>query len=73
MVRERLKEMGLIPEEVQSRLDQLSDQQIHEIALKLDDLQVGGDSGLGIVIALLVIIILVIIFIHLLGHRIIIK
>ena len=73
MVRERLKEMGLIPEEVQSRLDQLSDPQIHEIALKLDDLQVGGDSGLGIVIALLVIIILVIILIHLLGHRIVIK
>ena len=73
MVRERLKEFGLAQEEIQARLDQLSDQQIHQIALKLDDLQVGGDSGLGVVIALLVIAILVIIIIQLLGHKIVVK
>jgi len=72
-VRERLKEFGLSQEEIQSRLNQLSDPQLHQLALKVDELQVGGDSGLGIVIALLVIAILVIILIQLLGHRIVIK
>ncbi len=73
MVRERLQEYGLTQEEIQSRLGQLSDEQIHQVALKLDDLKVAGDSGLGILIAVLVIIVLVIIIIQLLGHRIVIK
>ena len=72
MVRERLKDFGFTAEEIQTRLDQMSDQQIHQIARQLDTLEVGGD-GLGIVIALLVIIILVIIIIQLMGHRIVIK
>ena len=72
MVRERLKDFGFAKEEIQTRLDQMGDQQIHQIALQLDTLEVGGD-GLGIVIAILVIAILVIIIIQLLGHRIVVK
>jgi len=73
MVQERLKEYGLTREEIQSRLDQLSDQQIHQLALKVDDLRVAADGGLGIVVGLLVIAILVVILILLLGHRVVIK
>jgi hypothetical protein len=73
MVRERLKEWGYTPEEIQSRLSQLNDEQIHQLALKLDDLNVAGDSALGIIIALLIIAILVIVIIQLLGHKIVIK
>jgi hypothetical protein len=73
MVRERLKEFGYTSEEVQSRLSQLGDEQIHQLALKLDDLNVAGDSALGIIIALLIIAILVIVIIQLLGHKIVIK
>ena len=72
MVRERLKELGFTQEEIQSRLGQLSDQQLHQIALKADELQVGGDA-LGVVVALLVIAILVVILIWLLQHKIVIK
>lgn len=72
MVRERLKDFGFTAEEIQTRVDQMSDQQIHQIALQLDSLEVGGD-GLGIVIAILVIVLLVIVIIQLLGHRIVIK
>ena len=72
MVRERLKDFGFTAEEIQTRVDQMSDQQIHRIALQLDNLEVGGD-GLGVVIAILVIAILVIVIIQLLGHRIVIK
>jgi hypothetical protein len=72
MVRERLKDLGFTQEEIQGRLNELNDQQLHQLAMKMDDLKVGGD-GLGIVIAILVIIILVIIIIQLTGHRIVIK
>ena len=73
MVRERLKEYGLTQDEITARLGELSDQQIHQLALKIDDLRVAADDGLGILVALLVIVILVIITIMLLGHRIVIK
>jgi hypothetical protein len=73
MVGERLKELGYTSEEIQSRLSQLNDEQIHQLAIKLDDLNVAGDSALGIIIALLIIAILVIVIIQLLGHKIIIK
>ncbi len=73
MVRERLKEFGLAQDEIQTRLGQLSDPQIHQLAIKVDDLRVAADDGLGIIIALLVIAILVIVIIMLTGHRIVIK
>lgn len=73
MVGERLRQLGLAPGEVQSRLDQLNDQQIHQLALKVNELAVAGDSGLEIIVALLVIAILVVILVYLLQHRIAIK
>ena len=72
-VGERLRELGLAPGEVQSRLDQLNDQQLHQLALRVDDLTVAGDEGLGIIIALLVIAIIVIIVIQLTGHKVVVK
>jgi hypothetical protein len=70
MVADRLEKLGFTKDEINSRLQQLSDQQIHQLALKLDELKVGGD-GLGVVIALLVIVILVIIILQLTGHKVI--
>lgn len=70
MVRERLTKLGFTQEEIQSRLDNLSDQQIHNLASQLDDIKVGGDA-LGVIIALLVIAILVVLLLHLTGHRVI--
>jgi hypothetical protein len=72
-VRERLGELGLSPDEIQARLNQFSDPQIHQLALKLDDLKVAGDDFLGVIILLLVIAILVILLIQLTGHKIVIK
>jgi hypothetical protein len=72
MVRERLKDLGFTPEEIQGKLNDLNDSQLHQLAMKMDDLKVGGD-GLGIVIAILVIVILVIIIVQLSGHRIVVK
>jgi hypothetical protein len=70
MVRERLEKLGYAQEEINSRLAQLSDQQMHNLALQLDDVKVGGD-GLGIVIALLVIVILVVLLLQLMDHKVV--
>jgi len=72
MISDRLTQLGFTADEIQARLNQLGDEQIHQFALQLDQLKVGGD-GVGIVIGILVIAILVVILIYLLGHRIEIK
>jgi hypothetical protein len=64
VVTEKLTQLGFNKDEVQSRLDQLSDQQLHKVALKADQLKVGGDGG-GFIIAVLVIGILVLLFVYL--------
>lgn len=69
MVRERLEKLGFAQDEIQSKLSSLSDQQMHNLALQIDEIKTGGD--LGIVIALLVIVILVVLIIQLTGHRVV--
>ncbi len=63
MINQRLAEFGLTPDEIRTRMSQLSDQQVHQFALQLDQVKVAGDDGLGLVIGLLVIDILVVILI----------
>jgi len=72
MVKARLEKLGFTSEEIQSRLTNLTDEQIHYLAHKLDDLKVAGD-GLGVVISLLVIAILVVVLLQLTGHKVIIR
>jgi hypothetical protein len=73
LVRERLEKLGYTAGEVQSRLERLNDQQLHQLAQNLDDVKVAGDSGLGIVVGLLVIAILVVLLLQLTGHKVIVK
>lgn len=73
LIQQRLKDFGFTAEEIKARLSQLSDQEIHSIAKRLDDIRV-GQNGLGIVIALLVIAILVVLLIKLTsGKRVVIS
>lgn len=44
MIRERLRQLGFPEEGIQGRLNQLSDQQIHQMSQKIDELRVGGDA-----------------------------
>ncbi len=70
VVQQRLADFGLTPEEINTRLASLSDEQLHQLATNVEAIIPAGD-GLGIVIALLVIAILAVILIYLLNHRII--
>jgi hypothetical protein len=71
VVRQRLADFGLVPEEINSRLAGLSDEQLHQLATNIEAIMPAGD-GLGIVIALLVIAILAVILVYLLNHQIVI-
>ncbi len=73
VVSERLGKFGFTQDEIQSKINNLSDQQMHKLALQIDDLKVGRDDALGIIIALLVIAILVIVVLQLTGHHVIVK
>jgi uncharacterized BrkB/YihY/UPF0761 family membrane protein len=72
MVKEKLSAYGLSPEEINEKLQNMSDQQIHLLAQASDGVLAGG-NGLGAVIAVLVIILLVIVIMKLLNKSIIIK
>ncbi|HVN25311.1 MAG TPA: PA2779 family protein [Syntrophorhabdales bacterium] len=68
LIRQRLHDLGYSTEEITSRLAQLTDQQVHAIAQKLDDLRVGGD-GVEIAILAIVCVILVIAILYFTGHK----
>ena len=70
MVRERLEQFGLTSDEIDSRLSQLSDDQLHRLALQVDEIRAGGDAA-GVIIALLVIILIVVLIIYFTGHKVI--
>jgi len=72
LIRERLAQLGFTEEGIQARLNQLSNEQIHQVALKIDEMKVGGD-GAEVVIIILLLAILVVAVIFLTGHRVIVK
>jgi len=72
MVREKLKEFGFTANEIEKRLNELSDDQIHQIALQIDELKVGGD-GWAVAFLFLLIAILIVLVIYVTGHRVVVK
>src|SRR5437867_6589605 len=46
IVQQRLQDWGLKADEVEARLSQLSDEQVHQMATRLDALMPGGELGL---------------------------
>ena len=71
LISQRLSDLGFSQEEVSSRLDRLSDEQVHFFSSHLESVQTGGDAALGIIIALLIIAILVVVLLQVTGHRVI--
>ncbi|MCL5420996.1 MAG: PA2779 family protein [Nitrospirae bacterium] len=71
VVKERLEKLGFTTDEIKARFDSLSDHQIHQLAQQIDDLRVGKDEALGVIIALLVIVVLIIVILQLTGRRVI--
>jgi hypothetical protein len=72
VVQQRLQDLGFTPEEISTRLAQLSDAQIHQLAQRLDDLRVGQD-GWSVFFGLLAVAALVIIIYYLLTHKVVVQ
>ncbi len=69
LVRQKLLDYGLSPEEAMVRMSKLSDEQVSQLANHTESLQAGGDGG-EVIVALLVLAILVVLLVYLLNHRI---
>jgi predicted PurR-regulated permease PerM len=69
MVRERLKDLGYTQDEISARLDQLSDQELHALATRLDTLTAGG-STTGVLIVVFLVAILIVLILLYYGKRI---
>ncbi|MGD2080353.1 MAG: PA2779 family protein [Nitrospirota bacterium] len=70
MVMERLSAFGYTEEEIGDRLALLSDQELHGLALQLDDLRVGGD-GTGVLVVVLLIAVVVLLYLQYTGKRVV--
>lgn len=58
VVRERLAQLGLSPEEVNRRLGTLSDEELHRVAMHIDKENPAGDAtGILVIVALVLLII----------------
>jgi hypothetical protein len=60
-LQQRLRDYGLSPENALAKINGLSDEQIHQLAAKIDALQAGGAGGHLIIILLLIILIIILI------------
>ena len=70
MIEQRLADLGYSVDEIRTRISQLSDDQIHSFAQRLDDLRTGQD-GAGVIIVLLVVIIVILVALQVTGKKII--
>ncbi len=61
VIRQKLMDLGLSPEEAMARINKLSDEQVHQFASRIDAVQAGGGLGELLIILLLVIVIILII------------
>jgi hypothetical protein len=57
VVAQRLSDFGLTPEEVNKRMDRLSDEQVHQIAAQIDKFNPGGQDASTLLIILLLVLI----------------
>jgi hypothetical protein len=71
IVQQRLQDWGLMADEIEARLSQLSDEQVHQMATQLDALIPGGE--LGLIILLLVIAIIVVLVLYLTGNKVVVE
>lgn len=72
IVRQKLMDYGLSPEETMARVSKLSDEQLSQFATQTDALQAGGDAG-SLVVGLLLIALLVVVLVYLLEGRIVVR
>jgi hypothetical protein len=72
MIRTRLEQLGFSQDEIQARLIQLNDQQIHQFALNLDKIKVGG-NGFEFLVVILLVAIVIVLYLQYSGRKVVIQ
>jgi len=72
VVKQRLMDYGISSEEAMSRINMLTDKEIHQFAGNLDSLQAGAD-GVDVLIFLVLVAIIVVVVLEVTGHRVIVR
>jgi hypothetical protein len=72
VVKQRLMDYGFSSEEAMSRINKLTDKEIHQFAGNLDSLQAGAD-GVDALIFLILLAIIVVVVLEVTGHRVIVR
>ncbi len=67
LVQHKLSQLGLAAEEIEARLHQLDDEQLHQVASQIDALEAGGDSTAVWVIAVVLLAVIVFLVLELTG------
>ena len=67
----RLEGLGLSRGEVGAKLATLSDEELHRLAIQVDQLGAGGDGVAGAIAAVLIFALLIILILELLGRRVV--
>jgi hypothetical protein len=73
LVKAKLKAYGLSSDEVQKKLQGMTDKQINLLAQASDDVLAGGDGGFGLLIGALVVVLLVIVILKVMNKTIVVK
>jgi hypothetical protein len=64
MVGERLKQLGFTTEEIKGKLAYLDDDQLHRLAVQIDELKVGGFHGWVVVLIIVAIVAIVLVAVY---------
>jgi uncharacterized ion transporter superfamily protein YfcC len=56
LIQHKLSQFGLTKEEIEARLHQLDDEQIHQVASQINALEAGGDSTAAVVIIIVLLV-----------------
>jgi hypothetical protein len=72
VVKQRLMDYGFSSEEAMSRINRLTDEEIHQFSGNLDSLQAGAD-GVDALIFLVLVAIIVVVVLQATGHRVIVR
>jgi hypothetical protein len=67
LVQHKLSQLGFTTDEIQARLHQLDDEQIHQIASQINSLEAGGDNTAAVVIIILLLGVIVFLILELTG------
>ena len=72
IVKQRLMDYGLSPEEAMARINRLSDNEVHQFAGNLDSLEAGADA-IDALIFLVLLAIIVVVVLEATGHKVIVR